>query len=384
MDKKKTKDYLFSCRHTLHQIPEVGCDLPQTIAFVSAELDKMDIRYSVIKRAGIVATIGSGEKALLIREDMDALPIIENSGESFASTNGNMHACGHDMHTSMLLGAAMMLKEMENELGGQVILYFECDEECFGGAANLIRSGLLDDTNIKGAVALHSLPGKGMDPGTYTCKAGPANSSVAAFRIRVKGRTAHGAMQYRGRNPINAAVQIYNSISAIISNELDAREFAVASICSFNSGNMHAVNVIPALAELGGTIRTYDYRLNEYIQNRIKQVAEEVAAANRVECSVDIRGGIPACINEPAMSELVERCAEKCGMRNLRLAPQLTSDDFALFAAKYPGAYVWIGAGGEEQKYADGALHSPTVCMNDEALPYGAMLLKTIAIEFLS
>ena len=376
------KDFLLECRHSLHQIPELLDDLPLTVEYVSGILDDCGIPYDIIEKAGILATVGSGEEALLLRADMDALPIPEESGESFAATNGNMHACGHDMHTAMLLGAAKILKEIEANLGGRVILFFQCNEEGMGGVRALIQSGYLDDKNIKGAMAIHVLPGGDMAPGTFSCLPGPANSSVGHFRIMVKGSKAHGAMQYKGIDPINAGVQIYNTFSNVISKEIDAREFAVASICYFNAGDQKAFNIVPDCAELGGTLRTYKSEISQHLTKRLHEVADNISSANRTECKVDMPISAPSCINDERMTDLVNASADKLGMTNKKLLPQLVSDDFGLFAEMYPSVYIWLGSGGHEEKYRHGILHSPYVCMNDDTLPYGTDLFVETTLRF--
>jgi amidohydrolase len=376
------KDFLFDCRHSLHKIPELRDDLPLTVDFVTKILDECEINYEIIEHAGILATIGSGQKSLLLRGDMDGLPIKEESGEPFSSTNENMHACGHDMHTTMLLGAAKMLKSMETKLDGRVILFFQFNEEGMGGVRALIKSGYLNDKNVRGAMALHVLPGGDMVPGTFSCLPGPANSSVDYFRIKIKGNKVHGAMQYKGIDPINAGVQIYNSFSNVISKEIDAREFAVASICYFNAGDKSSFNTIPDYAELSGTLRTYNNETSQHLKKRLLVIANSIANANRTECQVEIPASAPSCVNDDHMVDLVNASAKEYGMINKKLNPQLVSDDFGLFSEMYPSVYVWIGASGNEDKYKKGVLHSSYVCMNDELLPFGTNLLVETARRF--
>ncbi|HPX70788.1 MAG TPA: amidohydrolase, partial [Bacillota bacterium] len=231
------QSYMTDCRRTLHKIPELRDELPQSTAFVCAQLNAMGIEYELLERAGILAVIGKGERTVLLRADMDALPIREESGESFASVNGNMHACGHDMHTAMLLGAAKLLKERKEDLSGSVLLFFQFNEEAMRGVHALLDSARLDNFNIIGALALHVLPGEGRKPGLYICPSGPANSALSIFHIGIKGVSAHGAMPYQGRDPLCAAVQIYDALGHIASRETDAREPALISVCYLNAGD---------------------------------------------------------------------------------------------------------------------------------------------------
>ena len=225
------REYLISCRRTLHQMPELHFELPQTTAFVASQLQELSIPYQIVENGGIVARIRGkeGKNAFLLRADMDALPLLEQSGESFASTNGRMHACGHDIHTAMLLGAARLLKEREESLPGTVLLVFQSNEEGIAGMQVLLDHGLLDKDHVGAALALHVLPGHGMDAGTYSCLPGPANASVDEYRIEIRGKGTHGAMPYKGVDPINVGIHICNALAAMMTKEVDGRQVTVLS-----------------------------------------------------------------------------------------------------------------------------------------------------------
>jgi len=377
------QSYMTDCRRTLHKIPELRDELPQSTAFVCAQLNAMGIEYELLERAGILAVIGKGERTVLLRADMDALPIREESGESFASVNGNMHACGHDMHTAMLLGAAKLLKERKEDLSGSVLLFFQFNEEAMRGVHALLDSARLDNFNIIGALALHVLPGEGRKPGLYICPSGPANSALSIFHIGIKGVSAHGAMPYQGRDPLCAAVQIYDALGHIASRETDAREPALISVCYLNAGDRRAHNIVPEYAELGGTIRTYSEEMQKYLEDRIKSVSQKLGAACRTEAKVDFPGSYPACVNDTKIAALVNAAALRCGMTNTDEKPQLVSDDFAFIARNYPSAYVWIAAGGGE-RYRGSVLHSADVKLNEDTLIYGARLLAETARDILN
>ena len=211
-----------------------------------------------MENGGIVARIRGkeGKNAFLLRADMDALPLLEQSGESFASTNGRMHACGHDIHTAMLLGAARLLKEREESLPGTVLLVFQSNEEGIAGMQVLLDHGLLDKDHVGAALALHVLPGHGMDAGTYSCLPGPANASVDEYRIEIRGKGTHGAMPYKGVDPINVGIHICNALAAMMTKEVDGRQVTVLSNGYFNSGSPLAYNIIPNTALVGGGLRT--------------------------------------------------------------------------------------------------------------------------------
>ena len=382
----KSMDYLVSCRRTLHQIPELHFDLPETSAFVAAQLEQMDIPYYTVENGGIVALIGEKQpgKTFLLRADMDALPLSEQSGEPFSSTNGRMHACGHDLHTAMLLGAARLLKEREEQLPGKIKLVFQSNEEGIAGMEVLIANGVMDNPAVDAALALHVFPGHKMAAGTYSCLPGPANSSVSEYRIEIKGKGAHGATPYKGIDPINVGIHIYNALLAMVAKEVDAREVAVLSNGYFLGGSPVAYNIIPTTAVMGGGIRTLNNKVAEYVKVRLKEIAEATAVAFQAECTVTFPAAAPACINDAGMSQLVDRCAEELGMVNLKRSPQLSSDDFSHVSVRVPSCYIWLGAGGPEEIYAGGVLHDPHVRFNENAMPFGVELMVSTALRWLS
>lgn len=382
MDKKQLTEELVELRHTLHQIPELRADLPETTKIVKQELDKLGIPYEVVEGGGIFATLGQGEKTIMLRADMDALPIEEQSCEDFASSNGNMHACGHDLHTSMLIGAGKILKEREQELKNKVVLFFEYDEEKGSGMDVVMESKILDSLDIDAVMGLHCLPGEDMKPGTYVCHPGPANSAYEGFNVKVIGKTAHGANPSQGKNPINACVQIYNALSGLVPFEIDARRSAVMSICYFNAGNPMAHNIIPETAEMGGTIRAHRTEDAKYLVKRLTEISNGIAESLNMECEINLPLSHPAAVNHKDIVNLINGCAEELGMVNLDIPAQMVSDTFGYLTEHYPGAYVWIGVSGEEDKYKGGILHSPNTCFSDDTLIYGAELLAKVALEF--
>lgn len=378
-------DYLISCRRALHQIPELHFALPKTTAFVADQLGALSIHYETIENGGVVATVGGCRpgKTFLLRADMDALPLLEQSGEPFSSTNGWMHACGHDLHTAMLLGAARELKAREHTLSGTIKLVFQNNEEGIAGMEVLIQHGLMENPHVDAALALHVFPGRQMEAGTYSSLPGPANSSVDEYRIEIYGKGAHGAMPYRGIDPINVGIHIYMALLAMMTKEIDARETAVLSNGYFLGGTQLSYNVIPATAVMGGGIRTLNNELAAYIKGRLKEIAETTAATFQADCAVTFPAAAPACVNHPEICALVDLCAAELGMINLKRPPQLSSDDFSHVAAMVPSGYVWVGAGGAEPEYADGVLHDPRVRFNEKALMYGTQLLVNVATRWL-
>lgn len=378
--------YLLACRRALHQIPELRFDLPQTTEFVTEQLRAMDIPYRVVENGGVIALIGDPDRGdtFLLREDMDALPLQELSGLPFASQNGNMHACGHDLHTAMLLGAAKLLKEREQSLRGAVKLAFQSNEEGIKGMLVLIENGVMEAPHVDASLSLHVFPGSSMPAGTYSSMPGAANSSVNEYRIEIHGKGAHGSTPYKGIDPINVGVQIYNALLTMVAKEVDGRETVVLSNGYFHGGTQAAYNIIPDNMVMGGGIRTFSNEVADQVKKRLKEVAEATAAAFRAGCTVTFPSSAPACINAPEICDLVERCAADLGMENLRQPPQLCSDDYSHVGARVPSGYIWLGAGGTEPEYADGVLHDPRVCFNEDALVYGAELMAAVAEGWLA
>lgn len=379
-------DYLVSCRRDLHQIPELHNDLPQTTAYVIKHLDELQVPYTVIKNGGIVAMVGNPQKGktFLLRGDMDALPLNEESGEPFSSCNGHMHACGHDLHTAMLLGAAKLLKEQEKNLPGAVKLVFQYDEEGLTGMKTLVEHGVLESPHVGGALAIHVFPGSTMVPGTYSCLPGPANSSVTEYRIEITGRGSHGATPFKGIDPINVGVQIYNMLLALVPKEVDGRDTAVISNGYFCAGTPTAYNIVPSSVVMGGGIRTLDNTTAAYIRKRIEEIAACAAAAFHATCKVTFPASAPSCVNDQEVCRCVDEAGESLGMENLKMLPHLSSDDFSHVSVCVPSCYIWMGAGGTDEQHAGGVLHDPKVRFSEDALTYGTGLLVGTAVNWLN
>ncbi len=379
---KKLQEYMVACRRRLHQYPELHCELPNTIRFVAEQLEKEGIAYEFVEQGGIVALLNeeSPGSTFLLRADMDALPIQELSGESFSSTNENMHACGHDMHTTMLLGAAKLLNEKKAELNGKIKLAFQVDEEGSTGMRTLIKSGLLENPKVDAAMALHVLPGN-MNVGQYFCKPGCICAGMATFHIEIKGKGVHGATPYKGVDPINVASHICVCLQEIIAREVPATELVVVTNGYLKSGNVP--NVIPTDACLGGTIRSCGPEREEMVKKRIVEISKAIATAFDAECEVVFPAMTPACINNPSMVAIAKRCAASIGLCEEDRETLTVSEDFGMVMLKVPSVFVWIGAGGSEEKYVNGVLHGASTCFNEEVLPYGAALLATTADTWL-
>ena len=375
-------DETVALRRHLHQIPEVSMDLPRTTAFVKEKLTGMGYTPRPCGGSGLVATVGQGGRTILLRADMDALPMREESGLPFASAENAAHTCGHDLHTAMLLTAAKMLKENEARLQGAVKLMFQPGEETFQGAKAMIADGVLEDPKPDVALGYHVSSGKlpiGMF--IYNSDSTMMNSNDG-FKITVQGKSTHGAYPEHGVDPINIAVHIYLALEAIMAREVSATQASVMTIGKFAAGE--ANNIIPAAAELQGTIRSDSPEQRELIVRRMKEVAAGVAQTYNGSAQVEMLSAVPPLICDP---EFTKACVGY--MRELDIPGQTeypgmhaaASDDFACVLERIPGAYMYLSAGFTDRPAV--GQHNPAVIFNEEVLKYGPAYLAHCATRWL-
>lgn len=383
---EKRRKTMLADRRALHNCPEVGAHLPATSAYVAGRLREMGYAPRELCESGLTACIGNPARGrcILLRADMDALQIREQSGLPFAADNGAMHACGHDMHTAMLLGAADILREFEAELGGAVKLVFQPDEEGFRGAKAMLQAGVLRDPVPQAGLALHVH--SGTPSGLVLWGRGTAMAGCTLFRITVEGVGCHGAMPEAGVDPILIAAHIHLALQAIPSRELPAGEPAILTIGRLSAGE--APNIIPGSAVLEGTIRTFDRALSAKILQRIEEIAAQTAAAFRGTAVTKALASAPPLYNDPV---LVEQMAE--GARQLFGGEKvfflekggMGSEDFASYTEKIPCAYLLLGAGTAQENAAFGKpMHNAEVIFNEEILVNGAALYAWGALKWLA
>ena len=305
---ERMKETITADRRTLHQNPEAGTDLPETAAYVKRRLEEMGYAPRDLA-GGVTADITGADtgRCILLRADMDALRIREETGLEFRSENGNMHACGHDCHTAMLLGAAQLLRQHQEELQGTVRLVFQPDEEGFTGAKAMLAAGILEGVpRPQAAMALHV--NSGTPSGLVLCGRGTFMAGCTLFRITVKGVGCHGAMPETGVDPINIAAHIYLSLQELIARELAAKTPAVVTVGRFCGGE--APNIIPGDCVMEGTIRTFDRDVTARLMVRIGELAENTARAFRGSAVVEELASAPPLKNDP---DLVDRMADWAG-----------------------------------------------------------------------
>lgn len=367
-------EHLAEWRQDLHRHPEIGFDEHRTAGVVAEKLRSFgfhDVQEG-IGRTGVVGVLhgrtgpGGEEKAIMLRADMDALPIVEESGAAYTSANeGVMHACGHDGHTTMLLGAAEHLAETR-AFDGTVYFCFQPAEENFGGADAMIKDGLFKKFPCRAMYGMHNLPGLAV--GEFSTRAGPILAACDEFFINITGLGGHAAEPHDCRDPIVCASEIVQSIQSIVSRRIAPREPCVVSVTQFHAGD--ANNVIPQTVKLSGTVRSFDEEVHRTIYVEMKRIVEQVCAAHA--CTGEVDNGhvyYPPTINDPSETEFCVDVAREVAGENAvadDLPLSLGSEDFAFYAREKPACFVMIGNG-------DSALlHHPKYDFDDTATPWGA------------
>lgn len=386
------QEEMLTHRRWLHAHAETGFDLIETKPYVKAALEQMGYAVQECGKAGLVTTVGKpGGKVFLLRADMDALPIREEADIDFASRNDKMHACGHDMHTAMLLGAAMLLKAHEDELPGMVKLMFQPAEEIFEGAKNMIEAGVLENPKPDAAMMIHVMAGMPIPAGTVIISS-PGVSAPAAdyFSIRVQGKGCHGSAPQNGIDPLTATAHILIALQEIHSRELAASDEAVLTIGTFHGGEVG--NVIPDSAILGGTIRTYDEETRSYLKARILEISQGIASTFRASAEVTFGSGCPTLINDKELSDHTAKCLkELLGSYGAHTTAELNggkpsrgggSEDFAYVSQEVPALMLALAAGEPEKGYAF-PQHHPKVKFDESVLSVGAAVFVHTAMGYL-
>lgn len=372
-------------RRHFHRHPEVRNELFETVKYVKAQLEDMGYQVQEICQCGLVVLAGGKKpgKCILIRGDMDALPMPEDTGLEFSSENpGAMHACGHDLHMAMLLGAAKLLKEHEDEIEGTVKICFQPNEETFGGAKAMIEAGVLENPHVDAAFAIHV--GPMADVGTLDYGKGLTMGSADGFSIHVKGKGCHGAAPNSGISPINIGVHIYLALQELLAREVNPAEQCTLTVGSMLFGD-GATNVIPSEGVLNGTMRGFNAELINHLRQRVEEISVGTARVFGGDAEVEWLFSSPAMYCDPEFTdEVVRYAADVVGQD--RMIPKKSratgSEDFAYFGEKVPSQIFWLGAGVDD-KTKRISNHNPKVLFSEDALPYGAAVYTQCAIEWL-
>ncbi|MBD3109906.1 amidohydrolase [Bacillus sp. AGMB 02131] len=382
---QQIKDEMIQIRRDLHNHPEVGEDLPRTTAFVMGKLKEYGYEPTEICPSGIVALVGGKKpgKTFLLRADMDALPIKEETNYEFKATNGNMHACGHDFHTTMLLGAAKLLKQQEDEIEGTIKLVFQPDEEGFTGAKKMLNAGVLENPKVDAAMAMHVHSGTPSNIVLYGL--GTSIAGCIRFRITVNGTGCHGAMPETGVDPINIAAHIYLSSQEIISREISATESAVVTIGKFAGGD--APNIIPEQVIMEGTIRSLSRDIGDFIFKRMDEIVTTTAKMFRGSAKLEELSSVPPLKNDTELAnELGSYVKELIGEQAVISfeGGGMGSEDFASYSYEVPSVYFMLGAGTKDENPLYGfPMHHPQVVFNEDIMVTGAAMHAYCATNWL-
>ncbi|TGK39373.1 amidohydrolase [Leptospira gomenensis] len=371
---------LIRYRRLIHKHPELRYEENKTAALVTDHLKKLGINFQdKIAETGVVALIDSGKpgKTLLVRADMDALPIFEESTAEYKSVHdGVMHACGHDAHTSILMGLATEIKEDIRSIlpKGKVLLVFQPAEEGGQGADRMIEQGILEKYNVDAAIALHVW--NHIPVGKVGVVDGPMMAAVDEFTIRISGVSGHGAMPQHTVDPIVTGAHIVTALQTIVSRNTDPLDSCVVTVGSFHSGN--AFNVIPETAELKGTVRTYSKRMFEEVPERLRRVVEGVADAFGAEVGIHYERTNRPTINEPYMADIVRKASVNIlgqGSVTEENTKSMGGEDFSAFLMKVPGCYFFVGSGNETKGLIH-PHHSSKFDIDEDSLSIGLSVLK--------
>lgn len=382
---------LRTLRHALHREPELGLALPRTQEKVLAALDGLGLEITPGKGLNSVTAVLRGARpgpTVLLRGDMDALPLQENSGSEFTShVDGVMHACGHDLHTAILTGAAKLLAARRESLAGDVLFMFQPGEEGDDGAAHMIAEGLLDATGTAPAAAYAIHVTSGLLPrGVFATRPGPLLAACADFRVTVKGRGGHGSAPFRANDPVPAACEMVTALSTIVTRKFDIFDPVVVTVGYFRAGTKN--NIIPETAQFDATIRAFSPEALDRIKPALMATVQGIAQAHGLEVDAEFYGLYPVTVNDgKAVDTVGATVAEHFGEERFLTMPQplAGAEDFSRILQRVPGAMVFLGATLDGRDPSTAPFnHAPEAAFDDTVLPDGAALLAQLAADHLT
>jgi amidohydrolase len=379
---EQLKQKLVGLRRDFHQHPELGLQEINTAKKVEEVLKGLGIEAKMLVRGTGVRGFLAGSKpgkTIALRADIDALPIQEETDLPYQSQNkGVMHACGHDAHTAMLLGAATILSEMRKEFKGNVVFIFQPAEEIGAGAKAMVEEGVLEEVDRIFGLHVYSI----LPFGTLGYRPGPLMAAGDFFDVKITGKGGHGGLPHLTVDPIVIAANVINALQTLVSREVDPVESAVMSICKMSSGE--AYNVIPETATFGGTIRSHKPELREVLPRRIKEILEGVVSAMRGSYEFNLMSKFPATINDEEMTAFVVNVAKEIlGEDKISvLKPLMGSEDFSFYLQKIPGTFVFLGVENKEKGIIF-PQHHPKFDIDEDILPIGTTLHVSVALEYL-
>jgi hippurate hydrolase len=386
-DAEELAPELVALRRELHQIPEIGLHLPRTQERVLAALDGLPLEVSTGTSLSSVTAVLRGARpgpVVLLRGDMDALPVSERTGEDFTSKHdGAMHACGHDLHTAGLVGAARLLSARRSELGGDVVFMFQPGEEGFDGAGHMIREGVLDAAGRRADVAygLHVVSDM-MPAHHWAGRPGPLMAASDGLFVRVVGAGAHGSRPHGGRDPVPVACEMVMALQAMVTRRFDVFDPVVVTVGVFHAGTKR--NIIPDDAVFDATVRSFSVAARERIRQISVRLCEDIAQAHGLHAEVRYETEYPVTVNNGTEHQFVADTVQDLFGDNVFLPmenPVTGSEDFSRVLDEVPGAYVFLGASRSENPETAPSNHSPLATFDDAVLPDGAALLAELAVR---
>lgn len=384
------KNELINIRRTLHQYPELGMEEYETSKFIKSFLKKEGIEFIEVAKTGVCGIIrGTKEsnsdnvKTIALRGDIDGLPILDKKVCEYSSkVEGKMHACGHDGHTTILLGAAKLLNQNKDLFSGNVKLLFEPAEETIGGARFMIEEGVLENPRVDCVCGLHVE--ENLECGTIMLKDGVVNAASNPFTIKIKGAGGHGAYPHTTVDPVVIASHIVLALQTIVSREINTANPAVITVGSIHGGT--AQNIIPEEVVISGVIRTMSKEDRKFAKERLREIVEGICKSSRASADIDIEESYPNLYNDGKMVELFKIGAEKVlGEENVLIQkyPKMGVESFAYFANEIPGVFYFLGSGNKEKKIIHPA-HSNLFDIDENCLPIGVAMQCEMAFEYLT
>lgn len=370
-------------RRKIHENPELGYEEKETTKLIKENLKNLPLSFQEISETGVVAILEgkNSKKTLMIRADIDALPIEEDTGLEFSSKNKNvMHACGHDGHTSILYGAIRILSELKDEIDGNIKFLFQPAEEAPNGAVNMVKSGVLENPKVDAVIGTHIWPD--IESGKYGVRNGAVMSAPDFFKIKIIGKGGHGSQPEKCIDPIMVSNEIYNAFQKIPTHIAGVLDPTVVSVTKFIAGTTN--NAIPSESIMEGTCRSYNNDLHEKLPGILEEIVSSVTKRYGAEYEFSYRGNCPAVINDSKMENLalnsISNLFGKSAVADTPY-PAMTGDDFSLFSSKVPGVYFWSGTktNSLEGKYP---LHHPKFTLDEKILAPTAALIAQMAIDY--
>lgn len=383
---KENKDFIINARRKLHQIPELGLELPETISYLKSELDKLDLEYEVYEDISSIVCLIEGSKegkTVAIRADMDGLPVKEETGLEFQSTNGNMHACGHDGHASMALGVCKILSENKSNIKGRVKVLFQAGEEYPGGAKPMIDRGALKNPDVDVIIGLHEgVIAPNVKKGKVGISYGPMMASMDRFLVEVNGKGGHGAYPQFSIDSIAIASEIVLGLHKIISREIEATEPAVLSVTRIQGGFNQ--NILPDKVELEGTVRAVNEDVRRKIAKRIEEISSYIGKAYGADIKTTYDFKYPALITDKEVTEKLRKSMEKIvGAENIKVVekPLMGGEDMAFYLEEIPGTFFFMSNPKDAENPQ--SHHTPRFDIDEEYLPVGTAIFLQFILDYL-